>query len=152
MFKWSWPMRGSLAWIIVLLSSGSIGLASAEDIDHGRLEYQSNCAACHGATGKGDGPVSREMKVQPANLTVLAKKNAGVFPFNAVYRVIDGRDVVASHGTREMPIWGYRFVPSKHYEMKLADDYIYAPPLSPEAAVHMRILAVIDYLNRIQEK
>lgn len=145
-------MKPSLFWIFAALSSGFIGCASAEDIDLGQLEYQSNCAACHGVTGKGDGPVSREMKVQPANLTLLAKNNNGVFPFNGVYRLIDGRDVPASHGTREMPIWGYRFTPSKHYDLKFLDDYIYAPPLSPEAAVHMRILAVIDYLNRIQEK
>ena len=145
-------MRASLFWTIAALSGGFIGCASAEDVDLGQLEYRSNCAACHGVTGKGDGPVGREMKVQPANLTLLAKNNNGVFPFNAVYRFIDGRDVPASHGTREMPIWGYRFTPSKHYDLRFSDDYIYAPPLSPEAVVHMRILAVIDYLNRIQEK
>jgi hypothetical protein len=36
--------------------------------------------------------------------------------------------------------------------LKLTDDYIYSPPGSPEPVVHARILAVIDYLNRIQEK
>jgi|SRR5690242_17014401 len=145
-------MRRSLVCMVAALASGYVGWASAEDVDPGQVEYRSNCAACHGAAGKGDGPVSQQLKVQPANLTTLAKRNNGVFPFNDVYRVIDGRDSVASHGTREMPVWGYRLVPSKHYDMKLADDYIYAPPLSPEAAVRMRILAVIDYLNRIQEK
>jgi len=34
----------------------------------------------------------------------------------------------------------------------LADDYIFSPAISPEAIVHGRIMAVIDYLNRIQEK
>ena len=139
-----------IAWTVAALASGFVGYATAEDLDRGQLEYRSSCAACHGTTGKGDGPLSREMKKQPSNLTILAKKNNGVFPFNFVYRVIDGRDLVAGHGTREMPIWGYRFVPSTHYDSKLVDDYIYAPPLSPEAAVHMRILAVIDFLNRIQ--
>ena len=96
--------------------------------------------------------MSAELKKRPTDLTVLAKKNNGVFPLNYVYRVIDGRDQIASHGTREMPVWGYRFVPPQHFDLKLADDYIYTAPTSPEPVVHARILAVIDYLNRIQEK
>ena len=58
---------------------------------------------------KGDGPVSKDLKTRPADLTVLAKKNNGVFPFNAVYQIIDGREPIASHGTREMPIWAMAF-------------------------------------------
>ena len=46
-------MRASLFWTIAALSGGFIGCASAEDVDLGQLEYQSNCAACHGVTGKG---------------------------------------------------------------------------------------------------
>ena len=128
------------------------GSVSAQDRDMGKIEYQSNCASCHGIGAKGDGPMSAELKKRPTDLTVLAKKNNGVFPLNYVYRVIDGRDPIASHGTREMPIWGYRFVPPQHFDLNLADDYIYSPPTSPEPVVHARILAVIDYLNRIQEK
>ena len=48
--------------------------------------------------------------VLPANLTVLTKKNNGVFPFEAVYEVIDGRKEVTAHGTREMPVWGRRYM------------------------------------------
>jgi mono/diheme cytochrome c family protein len=129
-----------------------VGSVSAQDRDMGKLEYQSNCASCHGIGAKGDGPMSAELKKRPTDLTVLAKKNNGVFPLNSVYRIIDGRNAIASHGTREMPVWGYRFVPPQHFDLKLADDYIYSPPTSPEPVVHARILAVIDYLNRIQEK
>lgn len=126
--------------------------APAQDGDIGKIEYQTNCASCHGAGAKGDGPMSSELKKRSTDLTVLAKKNNGVFPLNSVYRIIDGRDVIASHGTRDMPVWGYRFVPAKHFDLKLSDDYLYSPPGSPEPVVHARILAVIDYLNRIQEK
>ena len=130
----------------------SVGSVSAQDRDIGKIEYQSNCASCHGIGAKGDGPMSTELKRRPTDLTVLAKKNNGVFPLNSVYRIIDGRDAIPSHGTREMPVWGYRFVPPQHFDLKLADDYIYTAPTSPEPVVHARILAVIDYLNRIQEK
>jgi mono/diheme cytochrome c family protein len=129
----------------------SVG-ALAQGADVGKIEYQSSCASCHGLDAKGDGPMSKELKKRPADLTVLAKKNNGVFPLNSVYRIIDGRDAIASHGTREMPVWGYRFVPPQHFDLKLADDYVYSPPTSPEPVVHARILAVIDYLSRIQEK
>jgi hypothetical protein len=128
------------------------GTASAKDPDVGQVEYRSSCAPCHGIDGKGDGPVSKAMKTRPADLTVLAKKNKGVFPVNSVYRTIDGRDPVAGHGSREMPVWGYRFVPLTKLSPKSADDYILDPPGSPEAIVHARILSVIDYLNRIQQK
>ena len=42
--------------------------------------------------------MSAELKRHPTDLTVLAKKNNGVFPLNSVYRVIDGRDAIPSHG------------------------------------------------------
>jgi len=143
----------ALKWIIT--AGAIVGFstcASAQDIDIGKAEYQASCASCHGIDAKGNGPVSKELKTHTSDLTVLAKKNKGVFPLNSVHRIIDGRDLIASHGTREMPVWGYRFTPSKHYNLKLADDYIYSPPGSPEAVIQGRILAVIDYLNRIQEK
>ena len=72
--------------------------ASAQNIDVGKVEYESGCASCHGRGAKGDGPVSKELKTRPADLTVLAKKNNGVFPFNAVYQIIDGREPIVSHG------------------------------------------------------
>jgi len=85
----------------------------------GKIQYQSSCAACHGADAKGDGPVSKELKTRPADLTVLAKNNNGVFPYDRVFQMIDGRNsTVASHGTREMPIWGYRFGPPQAYRFK----------------------------------
>ncbi len=128
------------------------GCASAQGVDVGKAEFLSSCAPCHGGDAKGNGPVAIVMKQHPTDLTVLAKKNKGVFPFDRVYRVIDGRDEISGHGTRDMPIWGYRFVPPSNKNLKLSDDYIVAPPASADAVVHSRILAVIDYLNRIQEK
>jgi mono/diheme cytochrome c family protein len=145
-------MPADLRWVILATTITFSGAASAQNMDVGKAEYQSGCASCHGIDGKGNGPVGNDLKTRPADLTVLAKKNKGVFPVNAVYKIIDGREPIAGHGTREMPIWGWRFVPAEHFNLKPADDYIYLPPASPEPVVHSRILAVIDYLNRIQEK
>jgi mono/diheme cytochrome c family protein len=146
-------MQPAFKWLILANTIIAFSAnASAQNIDVGKAEYQSGCASCHGIDAKGNGPVSKELKTRATDLTVLAKRNNGVFPVNTVYQIIDGRDSIPSHGTRDMPIWGWRFVPSEHFSLKGADDYIYLPPASPEPVVHSRIMAVIDYLNRIQEK
>ena len=78
----------------------------AEDFDEGKFEFNWACATCHGIDAKGKGPLSSDLKVPPADLTVLAKKNSGAFPLTQVYEVIDGRKVIEAHGARQMPIWG----------------------------------------------
>jgi mono/diheme cytochrome c family protein len=126
----------AVEWLMIVATIiGFSTPASAQDINVGKKDYQSSCAACHGLDAKGNGPVSKELKSRPADLTVLAKNNNGVFPYDGVYQMIDGRNMtVASHGTREMPIWGYRFGPPQAFRFK------------------NRILAVINYLQSIQER
>jgi mono/diheme cytochrome c family protein len=51
----------------------------SQNIDLGEMEYLSSCAACHGLDGNGKGPLSAELKSQPADLTILAKRNDGCF-------------------------------------------------------------------------
>lgn len=46
--------------------------ATAESIERGRRLYQTNCVSCHGATGKGDGPVAATLNPRPANLQAMA--------------------------------------------------------------------------------
>jgi hypothetical protein len=36
------------------------------------------------------GPISKELKTRPADLTALTKNNNGVFPYDRVYQMIDG--------------------------------------------------------------
>ncbi len=81
----------------------------AQQPDIGKTEYQSGCASCHGVDGKGTGPVADALKTKPADLTMLAKNNNGVFPLGRIYDIIDGREEVKSHGARDMPIWGFRY-------------------------------------------
>lgn len=66
----------------------------------------SRCAVCHGERGKGDGPLNASLKTPAPDLSKIQKNKVGVFPFNRIYRVIDGREVVAAHGPRDMPVWG----------------------------------------------
>jgi hypothetical protein len=84
--------------------------------------------------------------------SVLAKKNNGVFPFDSVYEIIDGRKTIIDHGTRDVPIWGDRYTPEPSKALIPRPSENILGFYDPETVVQMRILAVIDYLNRIQEK
>jgi mono/diheme cytochrome c family protein len=68
--------------------------AWAQKVDLGKTEYLSSCGPCHGSDAKGKGALADQLKATPADLTQLAKKNGGVFPINAVYEKIDGRQEV----------------------------------------------------------
>jgi hypothetical protein len=132
---------------VAAISIGSGCQTLADQFDPGKAEYQSSCAPCHGKDGKGNGPVSPGLKVTPPDLTILAKKDNAVFPFNAVYEIIDGRKAVIAHGTRDMPIWGDRYVPEPSKALiPRPSENILSLFLDPETVVRMRILAVIDYL------
>jgi mono/diheme cytochrome c family protein len=120
--------------------------------DIGKTEYQSSCASCHGVDGKGTGPVADALKTKPADLTTIAKQNNGVFPFGRIYDIIDGRLEVKSHGVRDMPIWGFRYSPAPIAGFNSVAPYFLDPLYDREPVIRSRILAVIDYLYRIQVK
>jgi mono/diheme cytochrome c family protein len=71
--------------------------------------YRRFCASCHGAQGRGDGPVASSFKVEVPDLTLLARRAGGVFPRERVVRIIDGRHIIGAHGSRTMPVWGEAF-------------------------------------------
>ena len=125
----------------------SSALGRAQSFDAGATAFLSSCAPCHGTDGKGNGPLVRVLKATPPDLTVLARRNNGVFPRNAVYEAIDGRKQVEAHGTREMPIWGFRYIPSPYEAVNPTGG-----PRGTEATIELHIGLLVDYLDRIQEK
>ena len=144
---------GMAAVAVAAMVIGSGAQTAAEELDPGKAEFLSSCAPCHGSDGRGTGPVSTELKMPPPDLTVLAKKKHGVFPFKSVYEIIDGRKTATAHGTRDMPIWGDRYAPEPSKALiPRPSENILDLFYNAQAVVRTRILAVIDYLNRIQEK
>ena len=129
---------------IVLVGAASASW-SADKEDIGKREYDNNCIACHGADGKGGAYVDF-LKTTPPDLTQLTKTNGGVFPLERVYGAIDGRQQVKSHGTREMPIWG------RDYQIRAGEHYYGDVIYDSDAFIRGRILALVDYLNRLQAR
>ena len=118
-------------------------VAQQEDIVAvGHQEFRHACAVCHGLGGQGESVMTtlNLLTVRPTDLTQLSKKHQGAFPFWQVYRIIDGREEVKGHGTRDMPIWGQVF--RQPHESKRIE----------ETAVIGRILALVYYLQSIQDK
>lgn len=103
--------------ILIMLLIGGLVYTGAQQapaqemevIAGGELEYQNYCAVCHGIDGRGYGIMRKFLIIPPSDLTQLAKKNDGSFPFWRVYGTIDGREEVRGHGARDMPVWGDRF-------------------------------------------
>jgi len=131
---------------ILLTALGGMALAADKVVDVGKGEYNAACASCHGLQGLGDGPAADQMKVKTPDITGLAKANNGVFPFDRVYQIIDGRQEVKAHGLREMPIWGLAF---RRQTSGYFENY---PATDSESGARSRILALTEYVYRLQRK
>ena len=59
----------------------------------GRADFKDNCASCHGASGKGDGPVHSFLVKPPSDLTTITQRHGGKFPQELMWEVI-GRPLV----------------------------------------------------------
>ena len=135
----------ALLVLTATLSLSTAAFAQTEWTDLGKKEYELQCAVCHGMDAKGDGVFNQVLKVVPPDLTVLSKKNGGVFAAERISGVIDGRVEIASHGPRDMPIWGTR------YSVDAAKQFVDFP-YGEETYIRARVLRLMDYLYRIQQK
>ena len=123
-------MRPLLASFLILATPA---LAEPDPVAGGEI-FQMFCAGCHGADAQGDGPMSANMRVEPPDLTALAKSNGGVFPVFQVVRQIDGRDPMMSHGG-EMPVFGALFeFPDGSIKSETGQPIITATPIADVAA------------------
>ncbi|HUO78948.1 MAG TPA: cytochrome c [Steroidobacteraceae bacterium] len=100
--------------------------------------YHRFCESCHGRAGAGDGPVSRSLAVALPDLRRIAERHGGRFPDNWVYRVIDGREALLSHGPRDMPVWGVEL-----WREQGAD-------VTAGGKTRDAIAALVDYLRGLQ--
>jgi len=101
---------------------------------NGKDSFDAYCAACHGADGRGDGPLASALRTTPADLTTLARRNHDVFPRDRVKADLSGVGrTVAASGPTEMPIWAPLF---RVFE--------------PAERVRVRIENLVAYLETLQ--
>ena len=95
---------------VAVVASASIlsGSATIAQEDLGESAYMQYCATCHGASGKGDGPLTQLMTTRVSDLTQLSARNDGEFPMWDVLQIVDGRTGIAAHGG-PMPVYGALF-------------------------------------------
>ena len=77
-----------------------------DEVKVGHDLFRAYCVNCHGEQGRGDGPLATILKVPTPDLTIIAERNAGVFPIDVVRKQINGMEFVLPHGTGLMPVWG----------------------------------------------
>lgn len=125
------------AWVAVVRGGAPL---AAQDFTSfsGADDFKVFCSSCHGPGAKGDGVLASTFKKRPPDLTQLAKANDGVFPFEQVFKTIDGRDPVKGHGGKDMPMWGPILEQSRGSQ-------------TPEL-VKARIDSLVRYLEKIQER
>ena len=119
----------------------------AQGADIGKEEYLNKCASCHGKDAKGDGPVAGSLKQKVTDLTMLAKNTGGIFPFARIYDVIDGREAVAAHGPRDMPVWG-----GEYWVEGASISAGTATPQELNSYARGRIVALIGYISALQAR
>jgi mono/diheme cytochrome c family protein len=122
-----------------LIVAGLVASAAQPAGPDGARLYRSYCASCHGASGRGDGPMVQFLRVPPTDLTQLTSRHGGTFNEDEVARAIDGRIRIGSHGPSDMPVWGDAFSSS------LARG-------SSELAYRDRVRAIVRYLASLQER
>jgi mono/diheme cytochrome c family protein len=112
----------------------SVPAKAAEGVS-GADEFQRYCALCHGRDGRGLGPVSDAMTRPAADLSLIAKRNDGVFPFDKVAETIRHGGGIAEHTRSRMPAWGKIFSVG-----------------SDPARADSIVLEVTKYIQSLQEK
>lgn len=103
----------------------------------GKNTYAHYCASCHGTDARGNGPAVAVLRTAPPDLTTLARRHGGKFPYDYVFDVLRFGTRFASHGSSDMPIWGPMFGSMDNYD---------------EVAVRKRIKELSDYLASLQQK
>jgi mono/diheme cytochrome c family protein len=121
-----------------LLIAAACSSRQVDEEPSGREVYLRYCAACHGESGVGDGPVAATLRRPPADLTGIAARAGGKFDEVRVMQVIDGRALVAEHGSRTMPVWGAVF-----------EEELEGEPYSGYTSL-LRSRNLTDYLRSIQ--
>jgi mono/diheme cytochrome c family protein len=132
----------ALMGALILSPAASVAVQAQDFTDYsGKQLYMRFCAACHGASGIGDGVVAGSLRIMVPDLTRIAQRQGGKFNEERIRRIIDGRTTVPPHGTREMPVWGQEFEGDRSAEVDGA-----------QPSKQVILLRLTDYIRSIQKQ
>lgn len=131
----------TLRWTLAmpLVATFLVSACAPRPVEVGRAFFEQNCAACHGADGRG-GPLAATLDRPVPDLTRIAARNGGVFDRNAVMSVIDGY-LRRSDPSHPMPEFGASF--EGRVVMVESEPGVFLP--TPEVLV-----GLADYLAGLQ--
>ena len=132
------PLLGALAYMAasdqVTIKKTPIPQTNAAS---GREMYIAYCASCHGKDAQGNGPAAPALRTSPPDLTKLATRNKGKFPTLRVRAILRGQEVLSTHGSKDMPVWGGL--------LESRPDYAGSHELNA------RLFQLTDYLKSVQQ-
>lgn len=111
------------------------------EIPDGRMAFMQDCSACHGTDAKGSGSLTLGIGLIAPDLTQISARNGGTFPRQKIMAIIDGlnRD---PHFSNAMPEFGAG---------DLGEAVIVEGEDGLGTPTPVRLIALADYLDRIQE-
>lgn len=105
--------------------------------DSGMAMYATYCASCHGDAARGDGPAAPGLRSKPVDLTLLSKRNNGVFPKDQVQYILTTSERMPNHGAATMPSWNDAF-------HALDGGHLRTP------VACLRVYNLLNYLEKVQ--
>lgn len=134
-------MQALILGMAALALAGCVGEKPGQGAStSGAQDYADYCAACHGATGKGDGIAAKGLTKPPADLSALGRANGGTFPTTKVMAQIWG--YAGAMGRGVMPDFG---------PMLAGDTMPYDGGDGIETPTPVRLVALAEYLKRLQK-
>ncbi|WP_439523433.1 c-type cytochrome [Marivita sp.] len=130
--------------MIGMLGVGLIAACTPEEmpqVSDGRALFMENCAICHGADAKGNGPMARAMRNPPLDLTLIAARNDGSFPRVQVLSKIDGYTKADLQGP-DMPEFG-ALLEGDLVPLDTGDGVMTPTP--------RKLVALLEYIESIQQ-
>ncbi len=107
----------------------------------GERLFQRKCTACHGASGRGDGPLSTSLGTAPADLTQIAMRRDGVWPMLEVMSIVDGY-LKATNSREDMPVFE-GFLDGRMVEFDTGNGLTTLVPVE--------LIEVVNYLETLQD-
>ncbi|SFG53344.1 Cytochrome C oxidase, cbb3-type, subunit III [Palleronia marisminoris] len=133
--------RAALATALLLLTTGCVAPTIGDDAattPTGEQVYQTQCAACHGAEGRGDGPLAQRLDRRPADLTQLADGDA--FPRAHIMGYVDG--YFRDDAGQVMPQFGPEMAAGQLVPYDIGDGILTPTPAA--------LIRVADYVESLQ--